>query len=107
MSNLSVLQRNICDMIYHEDEETMNEAQSMFLRFCDKDKPPYHKAERLARTWLQAGGFLKIMETDEVRAIYCDIEDEEAVLSYEKNQKEVRQFIKVRAENWIFPQKGN
>jgi len=59
-SNLSILQQNICNSLWHSEESVHNEASRIFLEYCEKDAPPYYKAEKIARLWIQTRNLLKI-----------------------------------------------
>ena len=58
MNNLDIFQINICNSLWSEDDDSSNEAQRIFLEYCERDAPDYYNAERIARTWLRCKGLL-------------------------------------------------
>ena len=60
MSNLSVLKQNVCNSLWCGNEDIENEGQRIFLEYCEKDVPPFYKAEEVARTWMQLQHLLRI-----------------------------------------------
>lgn len=61
----------------------MNEAQRLFLEYCEKDQPHYYKAEEVARLWIKTRNLLKIAEP-----LYPDT-----------NHEEVKDFFLARMPN--------
>lgn len=90
MSNLSILEQNICNSLYHEDESIMFEARDLFMRCSVKDQHPFYKAEQCARDWLRVWGLLgKVLNAPQIMKMY------DAGEVY----PEVRQFLRKRLEN--------
>jgi hypothetical protein len=61
-NNLDILRLNICNSLWHQDEDVHNEACRLFLKYCEKDVYPYYKAEKFARLWINIRDLLKITE---------------------------------------------
>lgn len=106
MSNLSILERNILDSLWHEDEELHNEAARVFLRLKEKDVRPYFKAEAAARNWLTAWGLIgNVLDSAEIKKNYSELLNSPHATygAVEDLYSDVRAFLRTRLENMHFP----
>lgn len=81
-----------------DDEKLVEEAQTIFLRWKDRD---WRNAEKAAYNWIQIGGFLSYVLPHAIK----QHKPQTFTLQPVQIENELRTFMKERLEYYIFPQK--